>query len=89
MAEYVNKAESKQAVRDKWQDFETRVEVNYIVNCMPTINIVCCEVCKYWSLEKELTRLNGERYTVGYCCLEDKHSDCDWFCADGERRSDG
>lgn len=50
------------------------------------IGIVRCEMCKYWSLEKELTRLNGERYTVGYCCLEDKYSDCDWFCADGERR---
>lgn len=53
---------------------------------LPTIDIVRCEVCKYWSLEKELTRLNGERYTVGYCCLEDKYSDCDWFCADGKRK---
>lgn len=64
--------------------FEAGLEA--VVN-MPVIDIIRCEVCKYWSLEKELTKLNGERYTVGYCCLEDKYSDCDWFCADGERKN--
>lgn len=52
-----------------------------------TIDIVRCKACKYWSLEKEYKRLNGEQYTTGYCCLEDKYSDSNWFCADGERKN--
>lgn len=51
---------------------------------LPTRDIVRCEVCKYWSLEKELTNLKGKQYTTGYCYLRNKYSDCDWFCADGE-----
>lgn len=70
---------------DDINDFRCKL-VRYIDD-MPTTEIVHCKVCKYWSLEKELTRLNGEQYAIGYCCLEDKYSDYDWFCADGERRT--
>ena len=80
MAEYINKAELKQAVRDEWQDFKTRVEVNYIVNCMPTIDIVTCKDCKY----------RGEGYihsTKWLPCMAVKTNN-DWFCADGERFGD-
>lgn len=96
MAEYVNKAKLMRKLKklstEAYQfNFESKMETTIntcidVVDEMPTTEIVPCKACKYWSLEKELTRLNGEQYTVGYCCLEDKYSDCDWFCADGERR---
>lgn len=78
MAEYVNKAELKQAVRNRWQDFETRVEVNYVVNCMPTIDIVTCKECVYED--------------CGMCSHIDhewENHEADYYCSDGERRSDG
>ena len=80
--EYINKAELKQAVRNKYKDIETRIEVNCIVNEMPTIDIVRCYKCKHYEKYTEHTGLcnhfvvNGERLAMEY----------DWFCADGERR---
>ena len=77
MAEYINKAELKQAVRDEWQDFKTRVEVNYIVNCMPTIDIVTCKDCKHSNVDK-----------MGWYCNKHYHRYADentHFCSDGER----
>ena len=77
MAEYVNKERLKQAVRDKWQDLETRVEVNCIVNEMPTIDIVHCKECKYSNVDK-----------MGRYCNKHYHRYADentHFCSDGER----
>ena len=49
--------------------------------------LVRCKDCKYCVKEP-----NGELYcdilAVGYEPLGSKKVNCDWFCADGERRTD-
>lgn len=82
MTEYINKAELKQAVRDKWQDLETRVEVNCIVNEMPTIDIVHCMHCKYHYENGWCRNPRWENFDFMVCTPDM------FFCADGKRRSD-
>ena len=85
MVEYINKAELKQAVRNKYKDIETRIEVNCIVNEMPTIDIVTCKECKY-AEPRECFDVARQETILGVVCKNALFHYADWFCADGERR---
>ena len=50
----------------------------------PTIDavqVVRCKDCKHWA---EYSQLEG----TGFCPYHDGNTKYDWFCADGERRTD-
>ena len=79
MAKYINKEELKQAVRNKYKDIETRIEVNCIVNEMPTIEIVTCKECKHYGTEDDYDMCNISRIL---------HDD-NYFCRYGERKNNG
>lgn len=55
---------------------------------MPTIGIVHCRECKHRREYTEYDRKHDEYVTYAYCTQKQRYHDDDWFCADGERRSD-
>lgn len=72
---YISQEEAKRAIRKAFKDLPLRIEINTIINSMPTVDLITCGECVYWK---------GKDFY--YCTIDDRTTEPSDFCSFGERK---
>ena len=79
MSDYIKREDAKAAIREHFNSLADRVEINTVINMMPSIDIVRCKECKHF--EKNESILRGE----WWCDLWADTIEDDGYCSYGKR----
>lgn len=84
MSDLISRAEAKQAIRDRFPNLADRLEINNVLNSVPSadaVEVVRCKDCKH------LKTMCEDEGTCYYWCKHWNNATDDWgHCYYGERR---
>ena len=83
MSDYIKREDAKTAIREHFNSLADRVEINTVINMMPSIDIVRCKECKWADWYKTA---DGEQFCY---CMETGSGGriADDYCSYGEERA--
>ena len=82
MSDYIKREDAKTAIREHFNSLADRVEINTVINMMPSIDIVRCKECRYW-------QDNNNGYPHDECRWgKGETPNADDYCSYGEREGE-